>query len=160
MLAGPDWRMPARRALIVAAASAALTACAARVDTRGNLAEAEKIEEIKPGVSTREEVMQILGSPSSVAAFNGSTWYYIGNKTETVAFFKPSVVEQQVLAVTFDEDGRVAEVNRLGLADAQKVEISERVSPTRGKEPTLFQQMYRALLRGRGDYGANEGFTK
>ncbi len=149
-----------RLCLAAVALTAAATACSPRVDTRGNVPDAEMVAQIKPGLHTRNEVAGMLGTPSSLATFDQKTWYYISKKTETTAFFDPKVVEQQVVAVKFDDTGTVAQVDRLGLEDARDVQISDRESPTRGKELGLFEQLYKTLLRGRGDTGANEGFVK
>lgn len=146
--------------IAVAAGTVALVACSPRLDTRGAMLDPETVEEIKPGIHTRNEVAQRLGTPSSLATFDDKTWYYIGNKTKTVAFLKPTVLEQQVIAVKFDETGTVKEVNKLDLKDGRDIQISDRVSPTRGRELGLFQQLYATLLQGRGNAGTNEGFTR
>lgn len=144
----------------LALATVSLVACSPKLDTRGAMLDPESVQEIKPGVHTRNEVAQRLGTPSSLATFDDKTWYYIGKKEETVAFLKPKVVEQQVIAIKFDDTGTVREVNKLGLEDGRDIQISGRVSPTRGKELSLFGQMYQTLLQGRGNAGSNEGFTK
>ena len=151
-----------QRTMLIAFAAGAvsLVACTPRLDTRGAMLDPESIEEIKPGIHTRNEVAQRLGTPSSLATFDDKTWYYIGNKTETVAFLKPKVLEQQVIAIKFDETGTVKEVNKLDLKDGRDIQISDRVSPTRGRELGLFQQLYQTLLQGRGTAGTNEGFTR
>jgi len=44
--------------------------CATSVEQRGNLPAQDKIAEVHPGTTTKEEVIKILGSPSSVSVFN------------------------------------------------------------------------------------------
>ena len=78
------------RSLALAALAVAAASCAGRVDTRGNLADPEVVSQITPGESTRGTVEDLLGSPTTVATFNDQTWYYIGRKTEKVAFFEPA----------------------------------------------------------------------
>src|SRR6266851_2114109 len=70
-------RIPLSTALGMALAASALAACAPTVDQRGNLPEADKVAEIRPGATTRDEVAKILGTPSSTAVFDNKTWYYI-----------------------------------------------------------------------------------
>ena len=119
----------------------ALAACAPTVDQRGNLPEPEKLAEIKPGVTTKDAVTQLLGSPSTVSTFNDKTWYYISRKTEQVSFFTPDLLDQQVIAVAFDDSGVVRDVEHLGLADSRTVEPSTRVTPSAGRELGLFEQL-------------------
>src|SRR5258706_8486866 len=82
---------PLLRRISGLALAAAIAACSPMVDTRGNMPPPEIVSTIQPGVTTRTQVSQLLGSPSSVATFNDRTWYYIGRKTETVAFMSPEL---------------------------------------------------------------------
>jgi outer membrane protein assembly factor BamE (lipoprotein component of BamABCDE complex) len=119
-----------------------LTACSPRIDTRGNLPDPDIVRELQPGLHDRDQVAQILGSPSTVGTFDDSTWYYISKRTETVAFFDPEIVDQQVLAVHFDNAGVLSEVKVYGYDDGREIEPVERVTPTSGREITILQQLF------------------
>jgi outer membrane protein assembly factor BamE (lipoprotein component of BamABCDE complex) len=116
-------------------------ACAPETNTHGVLPDKALISEIKPGVSSREDVTRILGTPSTVAAFDKETWYYIGARTEQVAFFQPDVLEHKVLVVHFDKAGKVEDVRDVDATKAPSVEFVDRVTPTRGRELTILQQL-------------------
>jgi outer membrane protein assembly factor BamE (lipoprotein component of BamABCDE complex) len=60
---------------------ASLQGCSPTVDKRGNLPEPDKLAEIRPGATTRDEVSKILGTPSSTSIFDEKTWYYISRRT-------------------------------------------------------------------------------
>ena len=124
-----------------------LTACAPRVEMNGNLPDPERLAEIKDGGFSRDEVAEILGSPSSVAVLEGEVWYYISKRTETVAFFEPDVSDQQVVVIHFDKKGMVSKVQTLGLEQARTIEPAERETPTAGNELTLFDQLIGNLGR-------------
>jgi outer membrane protein assembly factor BamE (lipoprotein component of BamABCDE complex) len=140
--------------LATAAVALALAACTGRVDTRGNMADPEVVSQITPGESTRGTVEDLLGSPTSIATFNDQTWYYIGRKTEKVAFFRPEVLEQQVVAVHFDASGVVDDIKTYGPEDAREIELVDRTTPTAGKELTLMQQLFGNLGRFNTEDGA------
>ncbi|HLS68977.1 MAG TPA: outer membrane protein assembly factor BamE, partial [Kiloniellales bacterium] len=74
-------------------------------------------------------------------------WYYIGQRTERVAFFKPDVTERQVVEIMFDETDRVSEMKVIGLEEGQEVELVERVTPTEGRDLTILQQFLGNLGR-------------
>src|SRR5579864_6332712 len=95
------------RKLAVAFVATGLTACAATVDQRGNLPEPEKLAQIQPGTTTREQVVKILGTPSSTGVFEDKNWYYISRRTKQISFFDPDVLDQQVYIVNFDGAGVV-----------------------------------------------------
>ncbi len=131
-------RVGARAALVAALLAAG---CSPRVDIRGNLPDAEDIAAIKIGETKRDDVIKLLGNPSTSGTFEKETWYYIGQRTETHAFFKPSVVDQKVLLVRFDKEGAVEELQQFGLKDGKPVDQVGRVTPTRGKDLSILQQL-------------------
>ena len=88
--------------------SVAVAGCATRVAVRGNLPDSERLAEVVPGDMSREEVAEILGSPSSVTPFDSHLWLYISEKTETFAFMAPKVLERNVIMVRFSEGGQEA----------------------------------------------------
>lgn len=119
----------------------ALSACGSTVDVRGSLPDQELVDSIQVGESNKERVQQLLGTPSTVALFDQEVWYYIGEKTSTVAFFDPTVLERRVVAIRFDENSRVAGISRYGLEDSKDVDIVDRETPTKGKELTFVEQL-------------------
>lgn len=130
---------------------AVLVACSPTVNSRGHILHENNISQIKPGVHTREDVRSLLGTPSSTAAFDEQTWYYIGKRTASVAFFKPRLLDQVVLEIEFDNAGVVREVRRLGTKDHRSVDLVERETPTAGKDLTFIQQLIGSFTRvGRG----------
>ncbi|XUX17242.1 outer membrane protein assembly factor BamE [Shinella yambaruensis] len=102
---------------------------------------------LAPVGSSREQVLLSLGSPSATATFDNEVFYYISQKrTRPVAFMKPKVVEQSVLAVYFDKDGVVERLAHYTLKDGRVFDLISRVTPTGGVELTFLGQ----LLRGSG----------
>ena len=119
----------------------ALTACRARIDDRGYMPDPDDVARIKPGMQGRDEVREILGSPSSVSTFSDSHWYYISKKTSTTAFFKPETLEQKVIEVDFDEAGLVSDVRNYSLKDGEKIDPVERKTPSPGRELGFMEQL-------------------
>ena len=116
--------------------------CTPKVETHGYVLSENRIEEVEPGIHTRADVAELLGSPSNVATFNDTTWYYISKRVETFAFFKPKVLDQQVVMVKFEDSGFVKDVVRYDLADGQVIEPVPRETVTRGKELGFFEQLF------------------
>lgn len=140
-------RPPKSAALLgLAIGALALAGCAATVAQRGNVPDVEKLEQIKLG-NSKDDVVQLIGSPSTIGTFTDKRWYYISRKTEKVAFFNPTTVDQQVVEVVFDENDKVLEVKKLNLADAQDVDVVDRKTPTAGKTITVFDQFLGNLGR-------------
>jgi len=128
--------------LVVAASAAALAACTPEKDLHGMLPDKELVAEIKPGQTRQEDVTRILGTPSATATFDKETWYYIGEKTETVAFFRPDILEHKVLVVRFTKEGVVEDIDQVDAKkDGKQVTPVARETPTKGKELTIIQQL-------------------
>jgi len=134
-----------------------LAACTPSVDTRGNLADKVRLEQIQPGTSTRDDVAAALGTPSTTGTFDPNTWYYIGARTEKTAFFRPDVVERKIVVVKFDEAGTVADVHELDQNAGKEVELVERTTPTAGRDMNFIEQMMSNVGRfGGGNAGLRQ----
>jgi outer membrane protein assembly factor BamE (lipoprotein component of BamABCDE complex) len=131
------------RAILVATMVAlfAATACAPRVDTRGNAVLIDDVAKLEPGTHTRDHVLNALGSPSSSATFGNDVWYYISERTETTAFFAPEVIERQVVVIKFDEHSVIQTVDVLDEQNAENVEPTDRTTPTAGNTLGMIEQL-------------------
>ena len=127
--------------------SALLIACTPKVDVRGNFPDPERLSEIKPGEFSREEVAEILGSPSTKAVFDQETWFYVSQKTETLAFFEPVVKERKVIILKFDKEGIVSQIDTLTAEDGKKIMPVERTTPTAGNELDIIDELFGNLGR-------------
>lgn len=132
-----------------------LVACTPTNDVRGNFVDADALITLKAGKHTRDNVREVLGSPSSIAMFEKETWLYIGKNTETRAFFKPEVLNRKIVVVKFDSKGVISEIKKLGLEDGKKVAVVDRTTPTKGKELTMFEQFIGNLGRFNSDVDEN-----
>jgi len=118
-----------------------LSACETIVDQRGFAPTPGSVEKLEIGSQSREDVVRLIGSPSAVATFNPNTWYYISQKQESYAFFKPSMIEQNVLQLTFNESGRLQAMKKYDLENSRDIEMVSRITPTAGKELTVLEQL-------------------
>jgi outer membrane protein assembly factor BamE (lipoprotein component of BamABCDE complex) len=121
--------------------AALLAACEPTIANRGNILEPEKLAEVKAGVSTREQVIASLGTPTEISTFDDKTWYYVGRQTEQYSFLDPDVTKQEAVEVRFDDKGVVTSVNKLDLASAQNIDMDPNVTPTYGRTETLMKQL-------------------
>lgn len=140
------WLRP-RHALLMISAAFLLGACTPTRATHGYVPRHGVVETVRIGQDTREVVQAKLGRPSTIGTFDSSTWLYVSQKTSQTAFFAPEVTDRQVLAITFDENGRVATINRYGLEDGRVIDLVTRTTPTHGQEMTLVQQLFANIGR-------------
>src|SRR5271165_1329698 len=136
--------IPPRHRFLISGVISGMTlfaGCATSVEQRGNLPTQDKIAEVHPGTTTKDEVIKILGSPSSLSIFNDKSWYYISRRTEQFSFFDPNVVDQQVYVVNFDDQGVVKAVDHKSLEDGKDVVPVARATPAPGRELSFLEQV-------------------
>jgi outer membrane protein assembly factor BamE (lipoprotein component of BamABCDE complex) len=127
--------------LLVGAFVPLLASCETIIDQRGFAPTPGSVEKLEVGTQSREDVVRLIGSPSSVATFNPNVWYYISQKQETYAFFTPVMIEQNVMQLSFNDSGRLQNMKKYDLADGQDVDMVSRITPTAGKELTILEQI-------------------
>ena len=102
---------------------------------------------VKPGMSA-EQVLQILGTPSTVSTVGNKSWYYISQTTRrTVLFLGEQVEDQKVTAVYFNAAFKVERVALYGLQDGRIFDFIERQTPTSGADRAFLSQLFRGLTK-------------
>ncbi len=124
---------------------------------RGNRVDPDRLEELVSGVSTRADVTALLGSPSARASFDPNTWLYISEVTRPKIAGTQRVLDQQVVAVSFDERGVVKSVEKLTEADSKPVAFVDRATPSPGTDSNFFQQLFGNI--GRFGPGGGSGLA-
>ena len=100
---------------------------------RGYVLQEGALEQIPIG-ATQEQVLIVLGTPSTVATVSGEAFYYISQKSQRTAAFMPQeVIDQRVVAVYFDKDRRVTRLANYGLKDGKVFDFVSQTTPTGGK---------------------------
>ena len=101
---------------------------------RGYILPEGALEQIPLG-ATQEQVLIVLGTPSTVATVSGEVFYYISQKTErSVAFMPRDVTDQRVIAVYFDKNRKVTRLANYGVKDGKVFDFISRTTPTGGQE--------------------------
>jgi outer membrane protein assembly factor BamE (lipoprotein component of BamABCDE complex) len=131
------------RIAALAAATLALSACQSVTTTqvRGYMPSESALSQITPG-SSQEQVMVVLGTPTTTATVSGDVYYYISQtEKRTMRFMKPTVTDRRVVAVYFDKDRKVARVANYGVQDGVVFDFISRKTPTTGGERSLLGQL-------------------
>ena len=114
---------------------------------RGYVADDRLLEQVKVG-SSAEQVLVVLGTPTSTSTVGGSAWYYISQRTsQTFAFQQPNIVGQRIFAVYFDKAKKVERVANYGLQDGKVFDFVSRTTPTAGAESSFLASAMKNLLR-------------
>jgi outer membrane protein assembly factor BamE (lipoprotein component of BamABCDE complex) len=113
----------------------------------GYVADERLLEQVKVG-SSAEQVLVVLGTPSTTSTIGGSAWYYISQRaTQTLAFQQPNIVERRIFSVYFDKNKKVERIANYGLQDGQVFDFVSRTTPTAGAESSFISNAMKNLLR-------------
>ena len=113
----------------------------------GYIVDPDALAQVKVGTSA-EQVLSIMGSPSTTSTIGGDSWYYISQKTERkLAFMAPKVTDQRVLAIYFGPGKKVARIANYGLEDGKVFDFISRTTPTGGADQSFVKNMLKGLLR-------------
>jgi outer membrane protein assembly factor BamE (lipoprotein component of BamABCDE complex) len=132
---------------LLLAGGLALAGCSGFSETlqRGYVLQEGTLEQIPVG-ATQEQVLIVLGTPSTVATVNGEVYYYISQKTKRYAAFLPhEVTDQRVVAVYFDKDRRVMRLANYGLKDGKIFDFLSQTTPTGGVELNYLRGIFKNL---------------
>lgn len=125
-----------RAALLVGLlfAGISLGGCFEQTFQRGYILPEGALEQIPLGAS-QEQVLVVLGTPSTVATVSGEAFYYISQRAvKTAAFLQQKVVDQRVIAVYFDKERKVTRLADYGLKDGKVFDFVSRTTPSGGQE--------------------------
>ena len=133
-----------RRCGLLLCALLLLSGCSffeATPQARGNRVDADVLKELTPGTSTRADASALLGSPTAKATFDDNQWIYIGSLTRPVIGQTQAVLSQDVVLLTFDQQGVLRDVKQLNKGDALPVTMVARATPSPGSEASILQQL-------------------
>ena len=144
--------MPRRRHALAHLAVAAALLGAATVPgfageefSRGYLLDERAVHQVKPGMGA-EQVLQTLGTPSTVSTVGNKSWYYISQVTSRMFQFMPEqLVDQRVTAVYFNKNLKVERVALYGLQDGKIFDFISRTTPAGGEDQNFLSQVFKGL---------------
>ena len=119
------------------------TGCASDwfVTHNGNMPTNERISQVNVGQS-KQQVQQVLGTPSSVVSLDQNTWIYMSSDIKRVAFFEPEEISRDVLTIKFNKDDKVADIKLLKKENGREITVSSDETPTLGQEPGFFEKYF------------------
>src|SRR5215213_8622322 len=140
--ARPRWRAGARILAVALALGLPLAGCFSETYQKGYLIPEGALEQIPIGAS-QEQVLIVLGTPSTVATVSGEVFYYISQKSErSVAFMPRDVTDQRIIAVYFDRNRRVDRLANYGMRDGKVFDYVSRTTPTGGTETAYINYIF------------------
>lgn len=146
-------------ATLLIATSLTVAACGNGRAVRGYVFDRELADAILPGVDNRQSVQSTLGTPTISATFSDDTWYYVSTIVRVRPVFWPDPKNHRVMAVHFNDQGVVAQINNYDLSHMRDINMVDDKTPTKGRKLNLFQQIFGNVGRfsGQAPVGSGDG---
>jgi outer membrane protein assembly factor BamE (lipoprotein component of BamABCDE complex) len=123
----------------------ALSACTGEQFQKGYILPAGALEQIPIGAS-QDQVLIVMGTPSTVATLDGEVFYYISQRSSRpVMFMETKVVDQRVIAIYFDKNRQVRRLANYGLQDGKIFDFISRTTATSGQELSYLTPLFKLL---------------
>jgi outer membrane protein assembly factor BamE (lipoprotein component of BamABCDE complex) len=134
-----------RAVAVVALFCAALGACTGEQFQKGYILPPGALEQLPIGAS-QDQVLIVMGTPSTVATLDGEVFYYISQRTERkVAFMNQQVIDQRVIAIYFDKKRQVRRIANYGLQDGRIFDYISRTTATSGQEMSYLAPLFKLI---------------
>ena len=119
-----------------------LGGCITQTYQRGYLVPEGALDQIPLGAS-QEQVLIVLGTPSTVATISGEVFYYISQRTEQTSFLPQREVDRRVVAVYFDKSRKVERLANYGIKDGKIFDYISRTTPSGGQEQNALSYLFK-----------------
>ena len=126
-----------------------VSGCTTTKHTHGQILTQERISYLKEGVHRKDDVLQLLGSPSTIDPFDKDTWIYTSSARLEGAFKKNQMLDRQTLKLTFADDGTLKSVIKRDMEDTRELTPNSEITETQGQSMGLIEQFTNTV--GLGD---------
>lgn len=124
-----------------------LSACGATYRNHGYVPTDGDLQSLVVGRDTRDTVETTIGRPSTNGVERADSWYYVQSQVKHFAYRAPKVESRELVAVSFADNGTLANIERFGLERGRVVPLSRRVTKTSVRDFGLIQQLIRNFGR-------------
>ena len=122
-----------------------LTGCFSEQFQKGYILPENALGQIPIGAS-QDQVLLVLGTPSTVATVNGEVFYYISQRSERpIAFMQQQVTDQRVIAVYFDKNRNVQRLANYGIQDGKIFDFVSRTTASGGQDMSYLTYVFRLV---------------
>ena len=101
------------------------------VNNHGIIALEAKSNKIEISKTNKNDVLSIIGKPSSVSMFDENLWFYFERENQNQSVFKlgkSKIVKNNVLEVSFDKYGIVTSKRIYNIDDMNKIDIEKKIT--------------------------------
>ena len=117
------------------------------IDNHGQIFDSNLTTDLfKEGKTTKEEITNILGTPSIKSTFDGEkSWFYVSSEFEKFIFLDGENIDQKILIFEFDDNNVLNKKKFLSKADLNDIDYEVAVTDSSGKKLNWYREFFRNL---------------
>ena len=103
------------------------TSCLSRVEKRGYSFELSDHHLVKKGISNKETVVRLMGSPTFTSEIdNEELWIYYSEEVRKLLFLKPKIKKRKIITISFDKTNIANQIQHYSLDDGKNLSFSSK----------------------------------
>ena len=116
------------------------------VENHGQIYEKNiNFKELQVGKTTKNEIVQLLGSPSTTSNFDDEqSWIYISSEFKKFVFLDGSNTDQKILILSFNQN-TLKNKELLSKNDINNIKYEETLTDSRGKKVNWIKEFFTNL---------------
>jgi outer membrane protein assembly factor BamE (lipoprotein component of BamABCDE complex) len=119
-----------------------LSACANNgVTKNGYSLDPRDISQVRVGISDKQSVLELLDYPTNISVIEQNKWIYYSYTTKRLMFFKPKIIEQDVVIISFSNADIVNKIKKYNLDNAKNINPSIIRTQVQNREQGIFQDI-------------------
>lgn len=108
------------------------------VYSRGQFVSNDQLDHLMNNKMTKEEVVNMLGSPTVVSDYSKDTWYYAQRSSRQRAWMAPKILSQRVVKIEF-ADNITTEIEAFNDKNVQDIVVAHGYTKSPGTEKNAIQ---------------------
>lgn len=133
------------RAFLVGCVLLLSVGCTTMYRNHGYVPSDDQLAEVLVGVDTRDTVADVVGPPTAAGVSNSGGFFYVQSRFRRFGPLEPREIDREVVAIRFDGEGVVSNVERFGLEDGNVVALSRRVTQDNVRDTTFIRQLFGSI---------------
>lgn len=110
-----------------------VSSCTETISTHGQVILPSRLAQVKEGESTKQDVMRLLGSPSTTGTFNDNRWYYVTSTLKDKPLNPDILEKREVVIIDFDPSGTVVGLSSKDQTAGKALEPDKGTTKTHGQ---------------------------
>ncbi len=127
-----------------------ITACSSNKVSKnhGFISLENKLEEIVINKSNKNDIIKIIGYPSSISKFNTNKWFYIERKQTNQSLFKlgtKKISKNNILVVEFNNKGLIEKKKMIDLSDMNELKYVKKITTKKFEQENTIYNIFSSL---------------